>query len=80
MSKTQYALLVTFIGFYALLFLSLLVRACAGCFRARRTAAPKIEKVSGRVAGAKRRAWTDAVWRGNLMHEMREMKRAATVR
>jgi hypothetical protein len=80
MSKIQYALLVAFISFYALLFISLLVRACAGCFRARRGVTPKIEKVSEKIALARRRAWTRAISRGKLIHEMQRIEHPLTAR
>jgi hypothetical protein len=67
MSKAQYALLVGFVGFYALIFALLLVRACAGFFRAKRTALPKLEKVSSTLATAHNRAWTRAVWHGRKL-------------
>jgi len=77
MSKAQYTLLVGFIGFYALLFASLLVRACAGYFR-RRLGAKKLEKVSDTLAMAHHgRAWTCAVWRGKLIQEVQRMEQVA---
>jgi hypothetical protein len=77
MSKAQYALLVGFVGFYALLFAFLLVRACAGCFRAKRPGLPKLEKVSKTLATAHSRAWTRAVWRGKLaLKEAHRMEQA----
>ncbi|MGB7924761.1 MAG: hypothetical protein WCF57_16080 [Pyrinomonadaceae bacterium] len=77
MSKAQYALLFGFVGFYALLFSLLLVRACVGCFRVKRSALPKLEKVSSTLAMAHNRAWTRAVWRGKLaLKEAHRMERA----
>jgi hypothetical protein len=65
MDKALYTLLISFIGFYALLFTSLLMRACAGYLRARRPELPKLEKVSDTWAMAHPdRAWTSAVRRG----------------
>jgi hypothetical protein len=78
MSKAQYTLLVGFIGFYALLFASLLVRACAGYFRKRRLGAQKLAKVSDAFARAQpERAWTRSVWRGKLIQEVQRMEQAA---
>jgi hypothetical protein len=76
MSKAQYALLVGFVGFYALIFALLLVRACAGCVRARRPGLPKLEKVSKSLTIAHNRAWTRAVWRGKLAQEAHRMEQA----
>jgi hypothetical protein len=78
MSKAQYVLLVGFVGFYVLLFASLLVRACAGCFRARRQPGlPKPEKVSNTLAMTSSRSWTRAVWRGKPATETERMEHAA---
>lgn len=75
MTKTLYTLLFSFIAFYALLFASLLLRACAGYVRARRPELPKLQKVSSPLAMAHRsRAWTNAVWRGKLAQEMQMME------
>lgn len=79
MSKAQYALVVGFVGFYALLFAFLFVRACAGCFRAKRRGLPGgFEKVSKTLATAHHgRAWTRAVWRGKLaLKEAQKMEQA----
>jgi hypothetical protein len=78
MSKTQYTLLAAFVAFYAVLLVSLLVRACAGYLRARRPALPKVENISKTFAMARSRAWTRAVWRGNLIEEMRRIEQTAT--
>jgi hypothetical protein len=78
MSKAQYTLLIGFIAFYAVLFASLLVRACAGYFHARRPAHPRLEKVSSTLAMARcRHAWTRAVWRGKLAQEVQMMEHVA---
>jgi hypothetical protein len=77
MSKAQYALLAGFVGFYALIFFFLLIRACAGWFRARRPGLPKLEKVSSTLATAHSRAWTRAVWHGKkLAQEAHRMEQA----
>ena len=67
MSKVQYIIIVAFVGFYAMLFVSLLVRACAGFIRPRHAGAPQIEKVTKKVLRARKLAWTRAVWREKLM-------------
>ena len=66
MDKTLYTLLIGFIGLYAVLFASLLLRACAGYVRARRPELPKLDEVSSALAMTthRNRAWTSAVWRG----------------
>jgi hypothetical protein len=77
MSKAQYALVVGFVGFYALLFAFLLLRACIGCFRARRPKLPRLEKVSSTLARAHNRAWTRAVGRGKIaLKEAHRMEQA----
>lgn len=70
MSKEHSILLFSIIGFYAVLCMALLLRACAGYLAARWQVAPaKIRKVSSAVGLTRRRkAWTRAVWRGNLAH------------
>ena len=66
MDKTLYTLLIGFIALYALLFASLLLRACAGYVRARRPELPKLDEVSSVLVLTthRNRAWTNAVWRG----------------
>lgn len=69
MSKVQYILLAAIIGFYGLLFITLLLRAVTGMWQATQPAvAPKIEKLSRAVIEARSRAWTRQVWRGTLAH------------
>ena len=77
MNKTLYTLLIGLIGFYALLFASLLLRACAGYLQARRPEPTKPEKVS-EIAATRTynnsRAWTSAVWRGKLAQEVQRIE------
>ena len=75
MSKAEYTLLAAVIGFYALLFAYLLMRACASIVRACWPASVKVQKVSERVA--RNKAWTRAVWRGTLTPEIKRSKPAA---
>lgn len=65
MSKAQYLLLASFIGFYGLLFTYLLARAFAGVTRAHVTRVkPAIANVPHRMkAATRRRAWTNSVCR-----------------
>ena len=75
MSKAEYTLLAAVIGFYALLFAYLLMRACASIVRARWPASTKIKKDTPRVP--RNRAWTHAVWRAPLTHDVKRSKPAA---
>ena len=78
MSKAEYTLLATVIGFYALLFVYLLMRACMAFVRACRPASTKIRKDALRVA--RNRAWTHAVWRAApLTPDVKRSKAAATM-
>ena len=80
MSKAEYTLLAVVIGFYALLFVYLWVRACAATLRALWPVAPKVTKVSLTLrARNSSKAWTRAVWRGELSPETKQGKRAAAV-
>ena len=82
MSKAEYTLLAIVIGFYALLFAYLLMRACAENLRALWPAAKRVEKVSQTVRARNSRsnkAWTRAVWRGALTTETQQGKRAAAM-
>jgi hypothetical protein len=66
MSKVQYLLLVSFVGFYALLFTILMVRAFAEVIRARvKSIRPAVNGASRRhpTGARRRRPWTAAVWR-----------------
>ncbi len=73
MSKVQYIILFAIIGFYALLFVTLVVKAVTGTWQARRhEVKPQMEKISRAVAHARSRAWTRAVWRGTLAHEAQQ--------
>jgi hypothetical protein len=61
MSKAQYLLLASFIGFYGLLFTFLLVRVFASLARARMSTVqpqPWLNKPA-----RPRRSWANAVWR-----------------
>ncbi|HEX8138988.1 MAG TPA: hypothetical protein VF544_15575 [Pyrinomonadaceae bacterium] len=83
MSKAEYTLLATVIGFYILLFAYLVTRALVEMIRAWRPTPPKIKMVSRREASTARdRAWTRAVWRAPLAPvvapEMERRDRAAT--
>lgn len=71
MSKAQYILLVGIIGFYAALFVTLIVRSFISLWSSprREVAKPQLEKLSRVVRQARSRAWTRAVWRGTLAHE-----------
>lgn len=77
MSKAEYTLLAAVIGFYALLFVYLFTRACMAIVRACWPASTKIKKDALRVA--RRRAWTHAVWRAPLTHDVEQSKPAATM-
>lgn len=77
MSKAEYTLLAAVIGFYALLFAYLLMRACVAIVRACWPPAVKVQKVTERVA--RNRAWTRAVWRGTLTPEIKRSKPEATM-
>lgn len=66
MSKAQYLLLASFIGFYGLLFAYLLVRALAGIISARFARARPATDV--RAAKLK----TSRAWTNGLYHERRE--------
>jgi hypothetical protein len=79
MSKAEYTLLVSIIGFYTLLFAYLLMRALTGMIRARRPVAPRIKRVSPLSERARNRAWTRAVWREHLAPEMERSKQSATL-
>ncbi|HEX8773681.1 MAG TPA: hypothetical protein VF735_08715 [Pyrinomonadaceae bacterium] len=79
MSKAEYTLLVSIIGFYGLLFAYLVTRALTGIFRARWPVAPKSTSVSRPHAAARNRAWTRAVWREHLAPEMERSKQSATL-
>jgi hypothetical protein len=69
MSKAQYLLLASFIGFYGLLFTFLLARVLAGFARARMNAV-KAERVPGlRKIARPRRSWANAVWRNAFERE-----------
>jgi hypothetical protein len=61
MSKAQYILLLGIIGFYALLFVSLFIRACIGYWQARWTIAAKMKSAPRAVARRRSKAWTHAV-------------------
>jgi hypothetical protein len=64
MSKVQYLFLVSFVGFYALLFTMLIVRAFMEVIRARmKSLRPAVTSASRRVKMKGRRPWTAAVWR-----------------
>lgn len=72
MTKMQYILLTAIIGFYGVLFVSLLCRAFFALWRAHRMVlVPGVERISlSRVTlKARNRAWTRAVWRGSLAHD-----------
>jgi hypothetical protein len=72
MSKAQYILLVGIIGFYGLLFVTLVLRALSDIWRSHQPEVvnPPLEKISRVVAKARQsRAWTRAVWRGTLVPE-----------
>jgi hypothetical protein len=78
MSKAEYTLLASVIGFYILLFAYLLMRVCAASVRAFwPSAPPQIRKASRPVA--RNRAWTRAVWRERLAPDMERSERAATI-
>ncbi|HYY57141.1 MAG TPA: hypothetical protein VE842_07380 [Pyrinomonadaceae bacterium] len=79
MSKAEYTLLASVIGFYVLLFAYLLIRFCAASVRAFwPSASPQTSKASRPVA--RNRAWTRAVWRERLAPEMeRGKQQAATI-
>ena len=67
MSKAECILLVTIIGFYAVLCGALFLRAGVESIRARGRVAPKKIEVSKTVDFTRsERAWTRAVWRGTL--------------
>jgi hypothetical protein len=61
MSKAQYILLFAIVGYYALLFVSLIIRACAAFWQAGRTRTPKPRKTSGILTRNDCRSWTRAV-------------------
>lgn len=65
MSKAQYLLLASFIGFYGLLFTYLLVRAFAGILSARLARVRPAAEINARRESARqgRRAWTAALYR-----------------
>ncbi len=77
MSKAEYTLLAAVIGFYALLFAYLFMRACMAFVRACWPASTKIKKDTLHVA--RNRAWTHAVWRAPLTPELKRSKTAATL-
>ena len=80
MSKAEYTLLAVVIGFYALLFAYLLMRACAATLRALWPTSPKVKKVSPALrARDSSKAWTRAVWRGRLAAETKSGERAAAM-
>jgi hypothetical protein len=70
MSKAQSILLISIIGLYAVLCVTLIFRGCVEYVHAKWPVAPRrIGKVSKAVSlTRRRRAWTRAVWRGNLAH------------
>jgi hypothetical protein len=72
MTKAEYTLLATVIGFYALLFVYLFMRACMAIVRACWPASTRIRKETLRVA--RRRAWTHAVWREPFTPEIKRSK------
>jgi F0F1-type ATP synthase membrane subunit b/b' len=64
MSKVQYLLLAAFVGFYALLFTMLIVRAFMEVIRARmKSIRPGVVSASRSVKMKAGRPWTAAVWR-----------------
>jgi hypothetical protein len=64
MSKAQYLLLASFIGFYGLLFTYLLVRMFAGIISARFERVRPAAEINAQRASVKgRRAWTAALYR-----------------
>ena len=77
MSKAEYTLLAAVIGFYALLFVYLFMRACVAFVRACWPASTKIKKDALRVA--RHRAWTHAVWRAPLTPDVKRSKPQATM-
>lgn len=77
MSKTEYTLLAAVIGFYALLFAYLLMRACASIIRARWPTSTKIKKGTLRVS--RNRGWTRAVWRAPLTPDVNSSKPAGVM-
>ncbi|HEY6189163.1 MAG TPA: hypothetical protein VIW80_16035 [Pyrinomonadaceae bacterium] len=79
MSKAEYTLLVSIIGFYALLFAYLIKRALTGMIRTWWPVAPKSNRVSRPRTVARNRAWTRAVWREHLAPEMERSKQSATL-
>lgn len=70
MSKANLIFLISIIGIYAALCLTLFVRGCAQYFGGGGHVARKeIGRVSSAVGFTPRRlAWTRAVWRGNPAH------------
>ncbi len=62
MSKVQYLFVASFVGFYALLFTMLVVRALAEVIHARvKSLHPAVESAQRRVKVRTRRPWTAAV-------------------
>lgn len=65
MSKAQYILLIGIVSFYSSLFVMLFVRAFLGIWQTRSPqVAEPLGKISRVVRDARRRAWTNAVRRG----------------
>jgi hypothetical protein len=78
MNKVQFILLLSIVGFYALLSAYLLLRVCAGCFRFLREAlAPKFESVSRELAVRRGRAWTREGWHEAVVLDLQRAARTA---
>ena len=77
MSKAEYTLLAAVIGFYALLFVYLFMRACTAFVRACWPPSVKIKKETR--SAARYRAWTHAVCRAPLAPDVKPSKQAATM-
>jgi hypothetical protein len=79
MSKVQFILLAAFLGFYTVLFMTLIMRSLIEGVRARWSKAiPRIEKVSEKISAARSRAWTRAVWREKLAQGIERRETTAT--
>jgi hypothetical protein len=64
MSKAQYLLLASFIGFYGLLFTYLVMRALTGTMRARmKSLRPAVASARQHIKVRERRPWTAGLWR-----------------
>ncbi|HEY0005661.1 MAG TPA: hypothetical protein VGB17_12695 [Pyrinomonadaceae bacterium] len=78
MSKVQFILLVSIVGFYALLLACLLLRVCAASYlRLQARLAPVFKRVCGELSARRRRAWESAPMHQAVVLDLQRITRHA---